>query len=117
MKKYFLEYITSYIYEDDYEEGEGKHTGCGLDITHIGRFFETKAEMISWLYSHYGLSDDISDYDTDNAERWATDRLVADHSNVQNGGWFEPTERELVQWRCGELKLYVEHYWIQFHRA
>jgi|TARA_Y100000034_G_scaffold133551_1_gene199338 hypothetical protein len=116
-KRYFLEYITSEIYEDSYEEGECRFTGCGLDKTHIGKFFNTKEEMAKYLADYYGLSEDVNDYITDINGSWETDRQVADHSEAQNGGWFKPTEKEIEQWKQDKIKLYVEHYWTRFHRV
>lgn len=43
-----------------------------------------------------------------------TSKTVADHSEAQNGGWFEATEQEIAQWEQGEIVLYSENYYIKF---
>ena len=113
-KKIHLVSVSSDICEDSYDEGEGSCTGCGLDNERIGRDFNNKKEMLEWLSEHYGLTPKEEDYECDEG-RCETDRLVADHSNAQNGGWFEPTKEEIAKWKKGKMKLYTEHYRIRFH--
>lgn len=109
--------ISSSICEDSYEEGEGASTGCGLSDERIGKDFKSKKEMLKWLEQNYGLSSNPDHYEFDEVRGVAeTDKLVADHSNEQNGGWFEPTKEEKEQWKRGRKKLYNEHTWIHFHK-
>jgi len=106
--------ISSDIHEDSYEQGEGKHVaGVGLHNERIGKTFNSAKEMCKWLASHYGLSEKPMDYslDEDN-EAIQTDRMVADHSDKQNGGWMEPTDEETALWKKGKMTLYNEHYFI-----
>lgn len=117
VRKFHLVGITSDICLDDPEEGEGESTGCGYGGEKIGKTFNSFESMLKYLADHYGLSGDKNDYDDTNAGFLSTDRSVADHSQAQNGGWFEPTEAEYEQWRAGTLKLYVEHFGIEFHEV
>jgi hypothetical protein len=107
--------ISSEINEDSYTAGDGKSTGAGLSEK-IGKTFNSAKDMCKWLSSHYGLSDDINDYDFDDST-FQTDKQVADHSEAQNGGWMEPTTEEIAEWKKGNLVLYNEHYFINIMTA
>jgi len=101
----------SEIYEDDYNEGEGKATGCGYPVTAIAEQFEDTDKAFKWFSDHYGYN--MSDYETDEDNRVIyTSRMVADHCEAQNGGWMEPTEAETTAWKQGKQKLYVENVFI-----
>lgn len=106
--------LTSDICEDNFEEGEGASTGCGLRLA-IGKTFATFPDMLKYLAGTYGLSASKNDYNDEGNGTLETSRAVANHSNAQNGGWFEPTEEEYAQWRAGKLKLYVENFDIKWH--
>ena len=116
--------IMSEIYEDSYEQGEGKYTGCGATWA-VGRNFPNIPTMLAYLKAHHDLSDDLVDYhqdkqkEDDKFERWTlqTTKMVADHSDAQNGGWMEATKDEYDLWRKGELMLYAEHYIIYYHEV
>lgn len=116
--KYHLVSLKSEIYEDDYEQGMGGYTGCGYSSECIALSFETEQDAIKHLASSYGLSEELSDYEWDHvAGTIATAKMVADHSNAQNGGWFEPTEEERERWVRGEQKLYTEEFTVSFVRC
>lgn len=111
--QFFLESIDSEIYEDDFEEGEKSHTGCGLPMTPISKKFETKELMLRWIEDNYGY---VGFEEHESPGIMATSKTVADHSNAQNGGWFDPTEEELKLWKEGKCKLYAENVTIQYHQ-
>lgn len=116
--KYHLVRLESAIYLDDYEEGQGDYTGCGYQGECIGKTFLTLADATEFLASTYGLPADVNAYDLDDATNTlASGRMVADHSNAQNGGWFEPTQAESDAWRLGTFPLYVEDFYIHFVRC
>lgn len=111
--------ISSDICEDHPDEGIGASTGCGYNAEKIGKTFETFPEMLTYLEKHYGLSSNEADYDAESTRgrrQLHYSKMVANHSDAQNGGWFEPTAEELVRWRAGALKLYSEEStitWLQ----
>lgn len=107
--------IESEIYEDIFEEGEGDFTGCGISVN-VGQTFPNLQAMTDFLHNGYGLSKDPNDYgpDDDGKNMLFTSTTVADHSQHQNGGWFEATEAEIEKWQKGEIKLYSENYTIHF---
>ena len=115
-RKIYLEYVRVDIYEQDYVEGLGKHTGCGYEET-IGQSFDTMDDVKKFLVDYYDLTDHF-----DEAEGNEDDNIlatskgpIADHSDKQNGGWMDATEEEQKLWRKGKMKLYLEDYWIQYH--
>ena len=119
----FLDKISSEICEDTYDGGMGKSTCCGLRDTHIGFFFHSFDSAMKYLHDHYGLvlsadgriavEGDDFEFDCDNnIIRWS--RMVADHSNEQNGGWFEPTDDEYKAWQKGETMLYTEDFAVKY---
>lgn len=117
---YHLVSLSSEINEDHFESGDGASTGCGYQGEKIGKTFETFPEMLAYLASHYGLSANEADYNVDNEKgrrQLHYSKTVADHSQAQNGGWFEPTAAELEQWRAGTLQLYSEDYVINWLEA
>lgn len=114
--KYHLVALSSDIVEDDFEAGEGVSTGCGYNRELIGQTFDSLKAMIAYLASCFGLSEDPSDYGVE-GNRLCTSKMVADHSNAQNGGWFEPTEEEKKSWRRGNTRLYSENFSIHFLRC
>jgi len=105
--------VDSEIYEDSYEEGEMGFTGCGLYGEHIGKTFPNMDSVLSFLAKEFNLSKNKNDYDIDD-RGVTTSRMCADHSNAQNGGWFDPTEEELAMWRKGKLKLYCENFHFDY---
>jgi len=107
--------ISSEICEDSYEEGEGKCTGAGLSDEKIGKDFKSEKEMFEWLSDNYGLPIKKEDYECTRKD-CQTDKLVADHSEAQNGGWFKPRKEEIAKWKKGKMKLYNEHYRVRFHK-
>jgi hypothetical protein len=112
--------LSSDICEDDFEEGEGKSTGCGYQGEKVGKTFDTFPQMLAYLEKNYGLSANETDYgvDCNNGQRQLYySKTVANHSEAQNGGWFEPTKEELARWRAGALMLYSEDYVINWHQV
>ena len=108
-QRVYLEHITVDIFEDDYENGVGESTGCGYSDA-IGKSFASIDDANIWLANHYFL-DDFEDDDG----RLYTSKMVADHTDAQNGGWMKPTDDEVKAWRKGEMKLYCEDYSIYYH--
>lgn len=108
--------MTSDIVEDSCEEGEGNSTGCGYAGQPLGRTFPTIPAAIQHLASYYGLPANEADYTIEEG-LLQTSRMVADHTEAQNGGWMEPTSEEMSAWRAGHLKLYSENYDIRFLRC
>jgi hypothetical protein len=107
--------ISSEIIEDSYNEGEMAGTGCGLQNQKIGRTFDSVQKALKWLTDNYsGLTEDLVDYDTECENVLRTSAQVADHSNSQNGGWMEPTAKEIALWKKGKGKLFVEHFDVIF---
>jgi len=105
--------VDSEIYEDSYEEGEMGFPRCGLYGDPIGKTFPNMDSVFPFLAKKFGLSEDKNDYIIDD---WGitTSRMCADHSNTQNGGWFDPTEEEFALWRKGKLKLYCENFHFDY---
>jgi hypothetical protein len=99
--------VHSDIYEDSYDDGLGKSTGCGLS-DQIGKTFNTLEEAFVFLEKHYRLTD----LEKDNG-KFRTSLMVADHSEAQNGGWFTPTEKEFADWQEGKIKLYSEEFTVE----
>lgn len=111
--RYHLVNINSDICEDTLNEGIGASTGCGLQDLAVGRTFDTLQQMLNYLSSYHGLSANEADYNVE-PEHLQFDKQVANHSEAQNGGWFEPTEAEVSAWQRGEAKLYNESYDIHY---
>ena len=91
------------IYEDDYEKGELGFTGAGMNggATRRYRDFE---EVIETFSKNYGLPSNPTDwliYFNGTSWQLQTTRQVADHSDKQNGGWMEPTKKEIEEWKKG----------------
>lgn len=100
--------LSSDICEDHHEDGFGKSTGCGYGNQAIGQTFDDMPSMLQHLANTFGLSGNEADYLVEPGVLHTT-RMVADHSQAQNGGWFEPTEEEIASWQAGRLMLYSEH--------
>lgn len=111
--KFHVIAISSDICADDPEEGEGESTGCGYNNEPIGKTFDDLPSIISHLSTTYGLSANEVDYDR-TASFLRTSKSVADHSQAQNGGWFDPTPEEFEAWRLGRMKLYSENFHIRY---
>lgn len=111
--KYHLVSISSDIVEDNYEEGEGDSTGCGYQGEKIGETFPDMESMVKYLSTHYGLSEQLVDYNIED-RHLETSRLCANHSEAQNGGWFEPTKQEIDLWTQNQMKLYSENYTVNY---
>jgi len=111
---FFLESIDSEIMEDSYEEGEGSYTGCGLPMTPLAEKFRSKEEMLKWVEDNYGFTDFE---ENESPGIMATTKTVANHSSEQNGGWMEPTEKEVELWKLGRGKLYAENVTIRYHKT
>lgn len=119
--KMHLTSLTSEIYEDSYEEGEGAYTGAGLN-ERLSKTVDSLEQAIKYLDKGYGLSSKLQDYDIqEDADRdvviLQTSRMVADHSDAQNGGWMEPTDKEFELWKKGKMKLYVENLTVTLHQV
>lgn len=113
MSKIHLVEISSDIVEDSFKEGLLTSTGCGLSGEKIGKTFEDMPAMLKYLSSYYGLSEELAAYE-ENGTELETAKAVANHSEAQNGGWFEPTEEEYALWKRGKLKLYSEMFIIKY---
>jgi len=98
------------IYEDDFENGTGKHTGCGYSES-IGETFDSMEQVGAYLKRNFNIED--FGVDEDEKRIWSS-KTVADHSDAQNGGWFEATQSELERWHKGELMLYSEDYYFNY---
>jgi len=105
--------ISSTIYEDSYNEGFGENTNCGLRNEPIGKSFDSIDSALKHLHGYYGLPVGKENYDIDD-ELIRTSKMVADHSNQQNGGWFEPTDNEYETWKKGKTKLYTENFTVEY---
>lgn len=118
--KMHLTSLTSEIYEDSYEEGEGAYTGAGLN-ERLSKTANSLELAIKYLETR-GLPSRLEDYDIqEDADRdvviLQASRMVADHSDAQNGGWMEPTKKEMELWKKGKMKLYVEHFTVTLHQV
>ena len=114
--KIYIESIASDIVEDNYKDGELDSTGCGLNEK-IGIEVDSIEQAIEHLSENYGLPEGLDNYDKESSNGYLfTSKLVADHSNEQNGGWHEPTTEEKKRWILGKYKLYSENYSIKYHR-
>ena len=105
------------IYEDSYEKGELGFTGAGMNGGATGRY-RSFEDVINEFSKDWVLSSDPTHWNIYfNGTRWTleTDRQVADHSDKQNGGWMEPTKKEIEEWKKGEYKLYNER-WVVYCR-
>ena len=112
MSRIHLVKISSKIYEDTYNEGFVSFTGCGLRNEPIGKSFDSIDSALKHLHDHYGLPVGKENYDIDDV-LIQTSKMVADQSNQQNGGWFEPTDNEYEAWKKGKTKLYTEDFYIE----
>lgn len=108
-----LSSLSSDICIDDLEEGIGASTGLGYQNELISKTFDSLEDMVKYLASMYGLSDDLNNYEQD-GYILRTSKTVADHSQAQNGGWMEPTEAELAAYQEGKMKLYSDEYEIRW---
>ena len=113
---YHLVSLSSDIVEDDFNDGEGNSTGCGYQHEPVGKSFSSLETMIAYLASIYGLPGKLVDYAIEGTQLH-TSKTVANHSEAQNGGWFEATTSELAAWSKGKMKLYSENYSIRFIRC
>jgi hypothetical protein len=111
--KYHIVSLESEIVEDNYEEGEGESTGCGYSGEKIGKTFDSIEGMVEYLSQNYGLPKDVNDYEKQDQFLY-TSKTVANHADEQNGGWFDPTEREIEMWQAGKMKLYSDNYTVKF---
>lgn len=112
--------LSSDILEDHFEQGIRGSTCCGYNDEKIGKTFDTFPQMLAYLKKNYGLSANEADYgdESDGQQRWLFySKTVANHSDAQNGGWFDATEEEKTLWRAGKLKLYAEDYVIDWHQV
>ncbi len=112
----YLESMSTEIFEDHFNEGLGESTGCGLQDVKIGRAFDTLEDMLKYLDTAFGLPCEEVNYRMQPGTLEAS-KQVADHSQAQNGGWFDPTATEMAAWAAGTGKMYCEecviHYrWI-----
>jgi hypothetical protein len=115
-KKFYIERIESDIIEVSFEHGELVSTGCGLREL-IGEGVQTFEDMLKHLNKRYNLSADQNDYEIMEEDGLLqTSKQVANHSEAQNGGWMEPTAKEIEDWKEGLGKLYSENYRIRFHK-
>ena len=115
-KKFYIERIRSDIVEDSFENGELNSTGCGLNEV-IGEGVQTLEDMLKHLNKLYNLSTDRNDYEINEDDGiLETSKQVANHSDAQNGGWMEPTTKEIEAWKEGRGKLYSENFTIRFHK-
>jgi hypothetical protein len=114
--KYHVVSLSSNICEDDYEHGEGKSTGCGYQNQPVGQTFNSFNDMLAHLASYYGLPSNPVDYEHERGEL-RTSKTVANHSEAQNGGWFEPTTDEFQAWAAGKMKLYLENFQVRYIRC
>lgn len=104
--------IHSDIMEDSAEHGLGDSTGAGLDNERVGKTFNSIDDAIKYLHDYWGTSSDPDDYEFEDKHLRIT-KMVADHSEEQNGGWMEPTDEEMKAWQKGNLKLYTEDFSIE----
>lgn len=106
--------ISSKIYEDSYYDGEGAFTGAGLSRKPIGKTFASMTDAVNWLADKWGFPiGPGEDYEVDSAHIYSS-KMVADHSEEQNGGWMEPTSKEKQLWKRGEYPLYTETMYIKY---
>lgn len=106
------------IYEDDYEEGELGFTGAGMNGGAKGRY-RSFEDVINEFSNEWDLPSDPKNWFIYfNGTSWEllTNRQVADHSDKQNGGWTEPTKKEIEEWKKGEYKLYTENWRVNCSR-
>lgn len=92
------------VYEDDYEEGEGKLVN---------------AYTVNWLKNPIVKADDLLEYLYDNVylSRYAQDYVIDDDgiihtSRLEDADGREASESEIEKWKKGEMKLYSAHYSI-----
>jgi len=92
------------VYEDDYEEGEGKNVN---------------SYTVDWLKNPIVKADDLLEYLYDNVylSRYATDYTIDDDgfihtSRLEDADGREASESEIEKWKKGEMKLYSAHYLI-----
>lgn len=105
--------LSSDIVEDCFDEGEGNSTGCGYQGQAIGKSFQSMEAAIGYLSSYYGYSPKSSDWEI-GSNLIETSKMVANHSEAQNGGWFEPTTSEISKWKRGKMKLYSENVSVRY---
>jgi len=111
--KYHLVSLESDIQEYTYDEGVGESTSCGYTDEKIGKTFDSLEDMAHYLAKYYFLPESLDDYEQEGTTL-RTSQLRANHSAVQNGGWFDPTDAELDAWEKGTIKLYCEDSTIHY---
>lgn len=96
--------IEVIVYEDDYEEGEGKLVN---------------AYTVNWLKNPIVKADDLLEYLYDNLylSRYPQDYAIDDNgiihtSRLEDADGSEASESEIEKWKKGEMKLYSAHYSI-----
>jgi len=90
------------VYEDDYEEGEGKNVNS---YTGLKNSIVKANDLIKFLADNVSLSDDPNDYVLD-------DNGFINTSRLENADGSEASEYEIEKWKKGEMKLYSAHYTI-----
>lgn len=89
------------VYEDSYEEGEGKHVQTyELDIK--GKY--SLKELMKQL-SYYGYSENPKDYYFSDVNGYSS--IESDCTQNENGE--EPSKSEVESWKKGEITLYNAH--------
>jgi hypothetical protein len=92
------------VYEDDYEEGEGKNVN---------------SYTVDWLKNPIVKADNLLEYLYDNLylSRYAQDYTIDDDgfihtSRLEDADGNKASESEIEKWKKGEMKLYSAHYLI-----
>lgn len=101
--KLMIEFISADVYEDDYEEGEGKYVN-GWNHNEAKGTIVKASELVKWLHDNYYLPEDKSAYALSDGKIFTS--MLVDENND------EASESEKDAWKKGKMKLYRANYSI-----
>jgi hypothetical protein len=92
------------VFEDDYNEGEGKHVNSWSHQSE----HDAIESALQQHFGQLGLSYDVNHIHEDDGDRY--------YSWTVDEDCCEATEKEIEQWKRGEIKLYSQHANIKIYK-
>ena len=97
---YLIESVSAETVEDDYNEGE-KGNAVQTISEEPNKKVDSVEDMLKYLYSSYGLSEDKKDYHTVNDSQIGYAGITD-----EDGNWVETDDELYKSWKKGEAKLW-----------